>query len=79
MAELHLTPQPIIDQLKKNGVTHVVWLPDSATNFLYQQMMAETSIEPVPVCSEVDTCVIAACLWVGGKEPGWLVEHTGIC
>ena len=50
MAELHLTPQPIIEELKKNGVTHVVWLPDSETNFLYERMLAESSIELVPVC-----------------------------
>ena len=78
MAELHLTPQPIIEELKKNGVTHVVWLPDSETNFLYERMLAESSIELVPVCREAETMAIAAGLWVGGKKPVVLIQNTGI-
>lgn len=27
-----LSPEVVLDQMKKNGVTHVVWLPDSETN-----------------------------------------------
>ena len=30
-----LSPQTVLDQMKRNGVTHVVWLPDSETNWLY--------------------------------------------
>ena len=78
MAELRLTPQPIIDQLKKNGITHVVWLPDSETNFLYEQMMAESSIELVPGGREGETMAIAAGLWVGGKKPVVLIQNTGM-
>ena len=29
------SPQTVLEHLKRNGVTHVVWLPDSETNFLY--------------------------------------------
>ena len=41
------SPQTVLDHMKQNGVTHVVWLPDSETNFLYQLMVAEPSIDPV--------------------------------
>jgi sulfopyruvate decarboxylase TPP-binding subunit len=78
MPELRLTPQPILDQLRKNGVTHVVWLPDSETNFLYQQMLAEKSIDLVPVCREGESMAIAAGLWVGGKRPVVLIQNTGM-
>ncbi|MDP6453030.1 MAG: thiamine pyrophosphate-binding protein [SAR202 cluster bacterium] len=78
MAELHLTPQPIIDELKKNEVTHVVWLPDSETNFMYERMMSESSLELVPVCREGETMAIAAGLWVGGKKPVVLIQNTGM-
>ena len=47
MAELHLTPRAILDQLNKNKVTHVVWLPDSETNFMYEQMVADQSLHLV--------------------------------
>src|SRR5438132_12905051 len=47
-----LSPQLVLDEMKKNGVTHVVWLPDSETNFLYQLMQAEPSLRLVPVSRE---------------------------
>ena len=29
-----LSPETVLEQMKKNGVTHVVWLPDSETTVL---------------------------------------------
>ncbi|MDP6664553.1 MAG: thiamine pyrophosphate-binding protein [SAR202 cluster bacterium] len=78
MAELHLTPQPIIDQLKKNDVTHVVWLPDSETNFMYERMAAEQNIALVSVCREGESMAVAAGLWIGGKKPVVLIQNTGM-
>ncbi|HJO83534.1 MAG: thiamine pyrophosphate-binding protein [SAR202 cluster bacterium] len=78
MTELHLTPQPIIDQLKKNDVTHVVWLPDSETNFMYERMAAEQSIALVSVCREGESMGVAAGLWIGGKKPVVLIQNTGM-
>ena len=78
MPELRLTPAPILEQLKKNDVTHVVWLPDSETNFMYQRMVAESSIDLVPVCREGESMAIAAGLWVGGKKPVVLIQNTGL-
>ncbi len=78
MTELHLTPQPIIDQLKKNDVTHVVWLPDSETNFMYERMASEQSIALVSVCREGESMGVAAGLWIGGKKPVVLIQNTGM-
>ena len=50
--EAILHPQAIISELKKNNVTHVVWLPDSETNFMYQQLMEDPALELVPVSRE---------------------------
>ncbi|MEE8159400.1 MAG: hypothetical protein V3T78_08555, partial [Dehalococcoidia bacterium] len=47
--EAILHPQAIISELKKNSVTHVVWLPDSETNFMYEQLMEDPALELVPV------------------------------
>ena len=77
-AETVLHPQAIISELKKNGITHVVWLPDSETNFMYDQLLAEPTLELVPVSREGETMAIAAGLWVGGKRPVALIQNTGI-
>ena len=76
--EAVLHPQAIIEELKKNKFTHVVWLPDSETNFMYQQLMEEPSLDLVPVSREGETMAIAAGLWVGGKRPVALIQNTGI-
>ena len=78
MVELSLSPQAILTKMKEHGVTHVVWLPDSETNFMYQLMVAEPSIDLVPVCREGETMGIAAGLWVGGKKPVILIQNTGL-
>ena len=31
LAPLTLSPETVLSEMKKNGVTHVVWLPDSET------------------------------------------------
>ncbi len=78
MVEPSLTPRAILDELNKNNVSHVVWLPDSETNFMYEQMIADTSMELVPVCREGESMAIAAGLWVGGKRPVVLIQNTGL-
>ena len=76
--EAVLHPPALINELKKNGITHIVWLPDSETNFMYQMLLAEPSLDLVPVCREGETMAIAAGLWVGGKKPVGLSQNTGI-
>ena len=76
--ETVLHPAAIIEELKKNNFTHVVWLPDSETNFMYQLLTNEPTLELVPVCREGETMAIAAGLWVGGMKPVVLIQNTGI-
>jgi sulfopyruvate decarboxylase subunit alpha len=76
--EVVLHPSSIIPELKKNNITHVVWLPDSETNFMYHQLLADPDIDLVPVCREGETMAIAAGLWVGGKRPAVLIQNTGV-
>ena len=64
-----LNPQTVIDQFKKNGVTHVVWLPDSETNWMYLAMQEEGSMDLIPVAREGESMAIAAGLYIGGKKP----------
>jgi sulfopyruvate decarboxylase TPP-binding subunit len=76
--EVVLHPAAIVAQLKKNNFTHVVWLPDSETNFMYQLLTSDPTLALVPVCREGETMAIAAGLWVGGKKPVVLIQNTGI-
>ena len=76
--EVVLHPASVIAELKKNNITHVVWLPDSETNFMFQLLTNEPSLDLVPVCREGETMAIAAGLWVGGKRPIVLIQNTGI-
>ncbi len=73
-----LHPASVIAELKKNNISHVVWLPDSETNFMYQLLTNEPTLDLVPVCREGETMAIAAGLWVGGKRPIVLIQNTGI-
>ncbi len=69
LPEASIHPASVIAEMKKNNVTHVVWLPDSETNFMYEMLINESSLDLVPVCREGETMAIAAGLWVGGKNP----------
>ncbi len=76
--EVVLHPAAVVEELKKNNISHVVWLPDSETNFMYQLLTNEPTLDLVPVCREGETMAIAAGLWVGGKRPIVLIQNTGI-
>ena len=76
--EIILPPSSVVAELKKNNISHVVWLPDSETNFMFQLLTNEPTLDLVPVCREGETMAIAAGLWVGGKRPIVLIQNTGI-
>ena len=78
MGELKLTPDAILEQLKNNDVTHVVWLPDSETNFMYSRLIGEPSLDVIPICREGEGMPISAGLWIGGKKPVTMIQNTGM-
>jgi sulfopyruvate decarboxylase TPP-binding subunit len=73
-----LSPETVLAQMKQNGVTDVVWLPDSETNWLYLLMQAEPTLRLVGVSREGHACSIAAGLAAGGKKPLILIQNTGM-
>lgn len=73
-----LSPEIVLAEMKKNGVTHVVWLPDSETNWLYLLMKAEPSLALVAVSREGLAFSTAAGLSAGGKRPMILIQNTGL-
>ena len=73
-----LSPETVLREMTQNGVTHVVWLPDSETNWLYLLMKAEPSLTLVGVSREGHACSIAAGLATGGRTPMILIQNTGM-
>ena len=66
----------VLDELGRCGVTHIIWLPDSETGYMYEAMR-ESQITLVPVCREGESIAIAAGLIMGGKRPVVLIQSTG--
>ena len=73
-----LSPETVLAEMKKNGVSHIVWLPDSETNWLYLLMQAEPTLRLVGVSREGHACSIAAGLAAGGRKPLILIQNTGM-
>jgi sulfopyruvate decarboxylase TPP-binding subunit len=72
-----LTAERVLDELKKCGITHIVWLADSEARFMYDAMMSQNDITLVPICREGEAIAIAAGLTLGGKKPVVLHQNTG--
>ena len=73
-----LSPEIVLAQMKKNGVTHVVWLPDSETNWLFLLMKADPSLTLVGVNREGLAFSAASGIYAGGKTPLILIQNTGL-
>jgi len=67
----------IIDELKKCGVTHVICLPDSEGQLLYEALTSHSDFTIVPVCREGEAIAVATGLMLGGREPVVLHQNTG--
>jgi sulfopyruvate decarboxylase TPP-binding subunit len=66
----------VLGELTRCGVTHIVWLPDSETGYMYEAMR-DSQITIVPVCREGESMAVAAGLIMGGKKPVVLIQSTG--
>ncbi len=77
MGNTILTARVMVDTLKRCGVTHMVWLPDTESGFLYQTLRDDPELTLVPVSREGETIPIALGLLVGGKQPVVCIQNTG--
>jgi len=73
-----LSPETVLAQMTKNGVTHVVWLPDSETTWLFLLMKADPSLTLVGVNREGLAFSAASGIYAGGKTPLILIQNTGL-
>ena len=78
-----LTGVKVLDELKKCGITHIVYLPDTWALSLYnavcsKEIMDQYGFTAIPVCREGEALGIATGLMLGGKEPVVLHQNRGL-
>lgn len=64
--------------LRANGVTHIVWIPDSEIGKWEQAFLNEPGLSLVRVSREGEAFGVAAGLLIGGKFPVVIVQCTGL-
>lgn len=60
------------------GITHVVWLPDSALGPWESAILDTPSLQLVRVCREGEAWAVAAGLHLGGQRPLVVIQNTGM-
>ena len=68
----------VVSALKRCGVTHVVWVPDSSIGTWEPALLAEPSLTLLRACREGEAIGIAAGLLLGGKRPLVAIQCTGL-
>ncbi len=75
---MDLPAEQVADVLVELGITHVVWLPDSAIGPWEHAIAGRRTLELVRVCREGEAWVIAAGLHLGGRRPLVVIQNTGL-
>jgi sulfopyruvate decarboxylase subunit alpha len=78
LAPVHPRATAICEELKRHGITHVVWVPDSETHFMHAALVQDPDITVIQVCREGETIGVCAGLHLGGVRAGLLVENQGL-
>jgi sulfopyruvate decarboxylase TPP-binding subunit len=68
--------EEFVGTLEQLGVTHVIWLPDSAFG-PWESALEASSMRLVRVCREGEAWPLAAGLQLGGKSPLVMMQMTG--
>ena len=69
--------QKIVNELKKQEITHVVGVPDNGSARIYELLRSEPEIEVITVTREGEAFAIASGLYVGGKKSVIIIQNTG--
>jgi sulfopyruvate decarboxylase TPP-binding subunit len=64
--------------LKRCGVTHVVWIPDSELGTWEAALTSTDELTLIRVCREGEAFAVAAGLHLGGKKPVVMIQCTGL-
>ena len=69
--------EKIVNELRKQGITHAVGVPDNGSARIYELLRAAPGIEVITVTREGEAFAIASGLYVGGKKPVIIIQNTG--
>jgi sulfopyruvate decarboxylase TPP-binding subunit len=72
------TARLIAEELRQQGVTHVVGLPDNTSKALFERLHDEGGVRVLTVTREGEAFALAAGLWAGGAAPLVLIQNTGL-
>ncbi|MBN2242539.1 MAG: hypothetical protein JW793_07605 [Acidobacteria bacterium] len=67
----------VLSEIRKNGATHVVGIPDNGSRALYRMLWTDPDIRVVSVTREGEAFALAAGLFLGGARPTVLIQNTG--
>ncbi len=75
---MELPAEKVVETFVELGLTHVVWLPDSALGLWEEALEQAAGLELVRVCREGEAWAIAAGLHLGGRRPLVVIQNTGL-
>ncbi len=78
MGRMELPADRVADLFVELGITHVIWLPDSALGPWEEALERAAGLELVRVCREGEAWAIAAGLHLGGRRPLVVIQNTGL-
>jgi sulfopyruvate decarboxylase TPP-binding subunit len=68
----------VVAALKRCGITHVIWIPDSELGTWEASLAAPGGLPLLRVCREGEAFALAAGLFLGGQKPIVLMQCTGL-
>ena len=68
----------VVETLKKCGVTHAVWIPDSDIGKWEPALRSDSDLKLIRVCREGEAMAVAGGLLLAGKQPVVIVQCTGL-
>ena len=72
-----LSSEKIVQEFEKEGVTHVVGVPDNGSRALFERLWAHPNIEVILSSREGEAFGLASGLYLGGATPLVLIQNTG--
>jgi sulfopyruvate decarboxylase TPP-binding subunit len=72
------TGPEILAVLEDVGITHVVWIPDSATGPWEAALESSQQLRLIRICREGEAWPLAAGLYLGGRSPLIIMQTTGL-
>ena len=76
-----LTAGRIVSDLRKCGITHLIWLPDAESQIVCEALIGQPDFILVPVCREGEAIAVAVGLMLGGGAAVhlWLAKVISRC